>query len=54
MSSSFEAVQGMRLGLEDSLKEEVAGTISAIDDLLINLDIDNDEFAGVGVKNGRS
>ena len=54
MSSSFEAMQGMRLGLEDSLKEEVAGTISAIDALLTGLDHDSDEFAGAGAKNGRS
>jgi two-component system, sensor histidine kinase RpfC len=54
MSSSFEAMQGMRMNLEDSLKEEVAGTISAINELLIGLDHDNDEFAGVGTKNSRS
>jgi two-component system, sensor histidine kinase RpfC len=54
MSSSFEAMQGMRLGLEDSLKEEVAGTINAIDALLAGLDHDSDEFVGAGAKNGRS
>lgn len=54
MSSSFEAMQGMRTTLDDSLKEEVAGTITAIDGLLVSLDRESDEFVGAGTKNGRS
>lgn len=53
MTSSFEAIQGQRKDLEDSLKGEVAGTIAAIEGLLS--DIDRARVAvEAGAKNGRS
>lgn len=48
MTSSFEATQGLRKDLEDSLKEEVAGTLNAIDELLAGLDYSNGDVASVG------
>jgi len=53
MTSSFEAIQGQRKDLEDSLKGEVAGTLAAIEGLLS--DIDRARVAvEAGAKNGRS
>jgi two-component system, sensor histidine kinase RpfC len=43
MSSSFEAIQGSRRDLEDSLKEELRGAIDSIDELMKTLDDDASE-----------
>lgn len=53
MTSSFEAIHGQRKELEDNLKQEVAGTVAAIEGLLS--DIDRVQApAEAGAQNGRS
>lgn len=53
MTSSFDVIQGSRKSFEDSLDEEVTGTLNAMDGLLDDLERGGSDFLGVGAGGGR-